>query len=304
MGSPTVQSLGKADLASPGAVDGGPHHASDPLVSPTGDSHQRVVVTPEHVVHLLPSLLWHARPHHERDLVIPLQQLQRHPVPWVRRRHPVRYQPLDLVQDLLVISLDLGRPRGIGNLARHHLIHRLQEFPHAHVPRGNHRHHRHPERRLQHPRLDPHPLLPGHVDHVQANDHRCRQGDQFRHQVEASFQGRRVDQRNDHLRPLPNDEFAGDDLLGRVGGQAVRARKVHQPVGRLIVDERALLPLYRLAGPVAYVLAETGEEVEERGLAHVGLAGKRHEDGALGRRPHGGAFLNGLAGAHPDLLRT
>ena len=227
MGGPAVQPLGQADLADFGAGHGSADHSSDPLVAPAGHSHQRVVVLAEDAVHLLPLLLLQAFLHQTRDFSIPLQQFQCHPVLRVGLRHVTLDQRLDLGQHLPVVGADLGTFGRVDIAVARYCVNRLHEFVHADVLGGDHRHHLDAQRCLQHLRLDVEALLLCYVHHIQRHDDRRGQWQQLRHQVQAALQDRRVHHHDHHVRSLLDDEIAGDDLLGRIGGQTVGARQVH-----------------------------------------------------------------------------
>ncbi len=68
-------------------------------------------------------------------------------------------------------------------------------------------------------------------------------------------------------------DVAGDALVGSVTPDAVAARKIEQlHLLAMLADELARLLLDGDSGIVADFLAKTGECVEERGLAAVGVA--------------------------------
>ena len=76
----------------------------------------------------------------------------------------------------------------------------------------------------------------------------------------------------------------GSHLFFGPGPEGIAARQVHQDVALAVVFEISLGVHHRLARPVARMLVQTGEGVEHRGFAHIGIAGQSDD-------PVGGMFL-------------
>ena len=137
-------------------------------------------------------------------------------------------------------------------------------------------------------RLDVDALLLGHVDHVQAHHDRLRQGQKLGHQVEVALELCGVDDGDHHVGAFPDHVVAGDAFFFRVGGETVSAGEVDEVRYVAVVAANPRLLFDGLAGPVAHVLAQTRQHVEDRGFAHVRLAGEgdRHQaaiDGQAGQ---------------------
>jgi hypothetical protein len=219
--------------------------------------------------------------HHMGDLLIALQKLESYPVERIRIGNASLDHPLDVLQDILVIPTDAGRSGMVIVVTSRHGIDGCQELVHASIPSRDHRDNGDTKGRLQHLGLDVDPLLFSDVHHVQRYNYWSREGDELRHQIEATLENSSVDQGHDHIRALPDDELAGDNLLGRVRGQAVGPRQIDQPIGCAIMSERALFPLDGLPGPIPNVLIEAGEEVEERRFSHIGLTSQSHQESPI-----------------------
>ena len=290
MGGHLVQPVGEGDLSGTGAGDSGANHPGDPVVASPGHRQDGVLVLPEQPVHLVPPIRGELPAHHLGDLTVPLQQLEGHPGLGVGLRHVAVDQPPQFVQHLPMVGPDLRRTGVERDLASHHRIHRFHQLPQPLVLRGDHRDDGQPQGSLEDVRLDPHPLHLGHIHHVEPHHHRYRQAEEFGHQVEVALQGGGVHDGHHHVGPLPDDEVAGDPLLRRVGRQAIGARQVHDAHEKAVVVVRPHLLLNGLARPVAHVLVQTGQHVEDGRLAHVGLAGQGNRDHPLSL----GQMLGGL----------
>ena len=90
------------------------------------------------------------------------------------------------------------------------------------------------------------------------------------------------------------DDIARDAFVGGGGLQAVRAGQVDQFDRPPVVEHQPPdLPLDRDAGIIADLLARTGQRIEQRALAGIGIADQRnqrccvHSKGLFGRGRHG-----------------
>ena len=279
-----IDPLGEGDGARLRLRDRRAHHAADPLVAPAGDVQVGILMLQQQSIQALPILRRQRRVHHRRDLGVAFEQLERHPILRVGRRGVIGDEAAHGSEHRLVLGAD-GWPVGrVGVRRLGHLDRGVGQLLHALVPGRHHRHHRDAERRLQHVRLDVDAVLLGDVEHVQPQHHRLLHRQQFRHQIEVALQCRGVDHGDDDVGPLADQVVARDPLFLRVGGQAVGARQIHQVEAEAVLAaEGAGLLLHRLARPVADVLAQAGEHVEDGGLAHVGLADEGHRELPGGR---------------------
>ena len=121
-------------------------------------------------------------------------------------------------------------------------------------------------------------LRPGDVDHVERDDRRKSQLQNLRDEVEVPLEMRGVDHAEDALgtgRVLTQvkKHVAGDPLVGCMGPDAVAARQVEQfDFLAMLADELARLLFHGDAGIVGNLLAQPRQDVEEGGLAAVGIA--------------------------------
>ena len=118
------------------------------------------------------------------------------------------------------------------------------------------------------------------VVHVEGHDHAHVHVDELGGEVKVALQVGRVDHVDYDVRRLVDDVAAHVQLLGRVGGEGVRARQVHQPEVVALEVEEALLGIHRDAAVVAHMLVRAAGDVEQRGLPAIGVAHQRHVDGA------------------------
>lgn len=141
----------------------------------------------------------------------------------------------------------------------------------------------------------------GDIDHVGGDHQRGIEKEQLGDEVEVAFQGGGVHEDDNDVGPFLDDEVPGYPLLLRGGGQAVGPRQVDDPDLVRVSDMQTFLPLHGLARPVADMLRQPGEHVEDSGLPDVGLARQGHEEApALRLRHHFAKFRAG--GAYQDVL--
>ena len=95
------------------------------------------------------------------------------------------------------------------------------------------RHHRDAEVSGQPVDIDPDPLAPGHVHHVESDDHRDAQFQDLRHQIEIAFQIGGIDNRDDDIGPrfarlLAENDVDGEHFVGAARRQAVGAGQIDE----------------------------------------------------------------------------
>ena len=144
------------------------------------------------------------------------------------------------------------------------------------LPR-RHRHHRHAQfaRQMTLVNLDAMPL--GFVDQVERDDHAVGDFQDLQRQVEVAFQAGRVDDDDRHVRLAEQDEVAGDFFVGAGRKQRIGARQIDQFVVLVAVVEAAFGAGDGLARPVAGMLAQPGQGVEDRALAGIRVARQRDD---------------------------
>lgn len=97
----------------------------------------------------------------------------------------------------------------------------IDEFLHTLSFAGNQFHHGDPKRGLEHRSLHVNPVRRGDIDHIEANHHRHRQGQQLRHQIKVSLQRGDIDDGHHRVRPLVDEVFASNPFLFQPKGQTV-----------------------------------------------------------------------------------
>jgi len=156
------------------------------------------------------------------------------------------------------------------------------------------RDHRHPVQAAGKPGVvDADMAAPGYIGHVQGQDEGHTHFHKLGEQVQVAGQVGRVGDGHHDIGPLAEDEIAGDDLLGGKCAEAVSAGQVDQGDVMLADAAEALVLLDGFARPVADVLARAGQDVEDRALAAVRVAGQG--DGEHPACLAGGGF-NGCVG--------
>ncbi len=139
------------------------------------------------------------------------------------------------------------------------------------------------------------PVLLDEVHHVEGDCHRHAQVDDLGGEVEVALEVGGVHDVDDDVGMPAHQVVAGDDLFGRIGRQGIDARQVGD-ANVFSALAGALLLLNGHTGPVANVLAGSGEIVEQCRLAAVRVAGKSNVE------CHASLFLSFL-GAFPRFVQ-
>ncbi len=169
----------------------------------------------------------------------------------------------------------------------------------------HHRHHRNAEPRAERCGVDGDPAPRGHVRHVQAHDEPGLNGQQLPHQRQVAGQICGIHD-DDHQVAAPPDLIhcvADDGGFGAVEGHVVQARHVehvHADFGEL---QRPDAKRGRRAGEIRGLCPGAAEQIEEGGLAGVGIADEYRLHAATGRQ-HRRRWINrnGERGlGHPSL---
>ena len=135
------------------------------------------------------------------------------------------------------------------------------------------------------------------VHHVDCRNHRNPQLQQLKGEIEVSLQVGSV--QNVHHGTLKCQQIPSrHPLLLGIGPQGIAAGQIHHSpaLWRGRVDESAFLLFYGHSRPVAHILAAAGEEIEESGLAAVGIARQRQKGEGRSRVSPG---AEGLPGPFP-----
>ena len=124
-----------------------------------------------------------------------------------------------------------------------------------------------------------HAVTVGNVHHVQRDDQRNVEVEQFGREVQPARKARRIDDVHDDVDLGVEQEVARDAGVLRIGRvdreQAVDAGQIDHFQSCVAVAEVSRLALDGDAGPVADALVRAGQRVEHRGLAGVRIADER-----------------------------
>ena len=185
----------------------------------------------------------------------------------------------DAVLDLVtVVDVDMAR---VGMVALHALVEAddgMEEFLHT-APRGEDRgHHRYAEEagELLHAECVA-PLL-GLVVHIERTDHGDVHVDELGGEVEIALEVAGVDDVDDEVGRMVDELLANVEFLWRIGREGVGAGEIDQLDMVALILGEARLRIDRDATVVAHALMGAGGEIEERGLAAVGIADQGHVD--------------------------
>ena len=119
------------------------------------------------------------------------------------------------------------------------------------------------------------------VVHVERDDGRLAEVDQFGGEVEVALEVGGHDDIQDHVRPAVEDMLTHVPLLGRIGREGVGAGQVGDVEAVAFVGDMPRFGGHGDAAIVAHVFASAGDDVEERRLAAVGVAHEGHVDFVL-----------------------
>ena len=220
-----------------------------------------------------------ARAHDLDHRVVRVQQPQGDPP---RIRHAGE-RDVDLVRQPGHRRLDLGRKvldpaRPRARRAGRDAAGRRQELVDAHPAPGHAAHDRHAELLLQAPRIHRDAVPTGLVHQVQVDDDAVRDVQDLEREVQVPFETGGVDHEDGDVGPPEQDEVARHLLVRASRLQGVGAGQVDDLHPLALVGERPFGARDRLAGPVARVLPEAGQGVEDRALADVGVPGEGDQD--------------------------
>ena len=208
--------------------------------------------------------------------------------------------------------LDLGgvalNPVGPGfDLAGRHAVDRVEQIGDPVTPARYRRHHRNTQPRGQLVDVDSDPVAPRLIHEVETHHHPVGDLQNLEHEVEVPLQPGGVHDDHGDVGLPEQHEVARYLLVGTPRLEAVRAGEVDQLDAPALEIERPLGARHRLAGPVAGVLAQTGECVEDGALPRVGIPAERDEvvpavhlhpelhqrRGAVGGAAHAGTRCHG-----------
>ena len=126
---------------------------------------------------------------------------------------------------------------------------------------------------LQQVDIDRTAVLAHLVHHVERKHHRDIQLDQLQRQVQISLYVRCIHNVDNTSRPVVQEKLTAHDLLTRIWGHRIDARKIrYQRV--ILIPDRTILSVYCNARKVSDMLIRSGQLVKKRRLSAVLIAGK------------------------------
>jgi hypothetical protein len=114
------------------------------------------------------------------------------------------------------------------------------------------------------------------VHEVQADHDAVRDLEHLQHDVQVALEYGGIDHHDGHVGLAEQHEVARHLFVEARREQRVGARQVHQLEPFVAARKRPFGAGHGLAGPVAGVLPEARERIEDRALAGVGIPGERH----------------------------
>ena len=121
--------------------------------------------------------------------------------------------------------------------------------------------------------VDAQAALLGQVHHVEGQHDGGLEFEQLDGEVKVPLQVRGVNDVDHDGRPLVEDVLPRDGFIDRQGAERVDTRQVHDANLGVAVAIGSFQAFDGHAGPVAHALPRTGQIVEERGFAAIGIAG-------------------------------
>jgi hypothetical protein len=178
--------------------------------------------------------------------------------------------------------------RRLGTAGRLPAVQPLHQRTRAVLADAHGLHHGHAQFALQQRAVDGDALAARGIAHVQRHHHGQAHGARLQHHAQAQLQLGGIDHADQQVgrglaRALAGDHVARHGLIGTQGVEAVGARQVQHAHGLARGrGEHALLALDRDPGVIGHLLAAAGQQVEQGGLAAVGMAqqGQAHGSGA------------------------
>ena len=237
--------------------------------------------------------------HRLDDRVVGVEQPQGHPPavrqPGKRVLHDLRerrHRGLDRGR----VTLDSVRCRR--RLAGRDTVRGVEQFVDPDLGARDATDDRNPQLLLKAVRVDGDAVPPGLVHQVQEDHHAVGDVEDLEDKVEVPLETGGVDHHYGDIGTPEENEVARDLLVHTARLERVGAGKVHHLHPLALMGKGAFSPHDGLPGPVAGVLPETGEGVEDRALADVGVAGQRDEIVPLVRtQPEPDQTLRAMLGA-------
>jgi hypothetical protein len=152
----------------------------------------------------------------------------------------------------------------------------LKELRHAAADTGGGKDNRDPQFPSQRTVIDRYSLSLSLVDKIDANDRFVCDPENLKDEIKIPLQARCIDDHNRNIRPAEKDEVPRYLFIRARSHQRIRSRKIHHLVLATIRGKRTLCTRNSLAWPIARVLPETCQIVEDRALPDIWIPGERY----------------------------
>ena len=167
--------------------------------------------------------------------------------------------------------------RRAAHLAARHFGDGLHQFGQALVVAGRRRHHAHAQVAGQPAGIDLDAAPPRLVHQVETHHRAIGDFQHLQHEVQIALEAGGIDHHHRDIGLTEQQEVACHLFIETRRQERVGARQVHELVALVARGKGALGAGHRLARPVAGVLAQARERVEDRALAGVRVAGQGHD---------------------------
>jgi len=126
-------------------------------------------------------------------------------------------------------------------------------------------------------RIDPDAPFAGLVDHIQGQYGFGDDLQYLQNQIQIAFQPRGIGYNKRHIRFVENQKITRHLFVFRGGHQGIGAGQIHHFVHFVAVAEITFLAFDGFSGPIAGMLMQTGQAVEKRTFARIGITGQSHQ---------------------------
>ena len=168
-----------------------------------------------------------------------------------------------------------------------------QDQPGALLLSGNGAHNRNTQPFRKPGKVYPDSLAPGFIHQVDANQNAGCDFQNLQNEIQIPFQAGGVAHHHHGFRRSGTQVASGHLLLGRMGHERVGARKIGQPVGFRSQAAFSLSCGNGFPGPVAGVLPQAGEGIEQGGFSYIWVSGQGN--GMTGQGDLSGPFFRQTA---------
>ena len=149
-----------------------------------------------------------------------------------------------------------------------------EQFLHALVAPRAGTYDRHAQQRFQPPQIDGNAAAPRLIEQIDAHHHALAGFQRLQRQVQIARQTRRIANGHDNVHSLEQQKIARKLFFPGMCHERIRAGQIHHAHAPIRLCH-ALRQFHRLPRPVARMLLKAGHPIEQRALAHIGVACER-----------------------------